>query len=199
MSEHNFRFDIQDFIDHRSSQEFTFDLPASSIGRKSRFKARCRRINMMDRATIGFLPTHLQNEVWTQLRSAANEIRKLQESGAEAKDVNEALANNDKMVRIGSLLMRYAFIEPKIVLNPSEEDLANGVLHVDRIAAEDRVAVMIACNDATSEQAGLFSTFRERPADAVSDRQGGEVVPDATQRPAGDPAPPLPAGAPAAR
>lgn len=186
MAQHDFSFDIQEFIDHRSSQEFIFELPASSIGRKSRFKARCRRINMMDRTSIGYLPSHLQEEVWQRLRKAASEIRDLQERGAEAKNINEALANNDKMVQVGSLLCRYAFIEPKITLDPNEEDLSNGVLHVDRIAAEDRVAFMIACNDATSEQAGLFSTFRGRSTDAMADRQGGEVVPDAAQRPAGD-------------
>lgn len=189
----SFAFDIQDFIDHRAEREFTFPLHASSIGRKSTFDVRCRRLNMMDRAAIGQLPSDLQNEVWTQLKAAAREISTLQEKGGEAKDINEALANNDKMLAVSDLFCKYGWITPRVVLTEREEDTRSGVLWIGRFAPEDRIAYMIGCQDADSEQARHFRTFRREDAgaDAVPDRQGGEVVQRAPERPAGYPAQPL--------
>lgn len=181
-----FRFDIDDFIEHRAEREFTFPLHASSIGRKGVFEVRAHRLNLMDRASLGFLPDHLQNDVWQRLRKAAKDIADLQEKGGQPKDINEALANNDKMLAVANLFCRYAFVEPQVVLDPAEEDVRAGILHVDRIAPEDRIAFMIACTDADSEQARLFATFRREPDDAVPGRQGGEVVSRAPERPAGD-------------
>ena len=181
-----FAFNVSDFLEHRAEREFTFPLHASSIGRKGVFEVRAHRLNLMDRASLGFLPDHLQNDVWQRLRAAARDIQKLQEQGGQPKDINEALANNDKMLAVANLFCRYAFIEPRLVLDVAEEDAERGVLHVDRIAPEDRIAFMIACTDADSEQARLFRTFRREPADDVPARQGGEVVPPAPIRPAGD-------------
>lgn len=188
-----FAFDIQDFIDHRAEREFTFPLHASSIGRKGTFDVRCRRLNMMDRAAIGQLPSDLQNEVWTQLKAAARNIAKLQDDNVEARDINEALANNDKMLAVADLFCKYGWIEPRVVLTEREEDTRAGVLWVGRFAPEDRIAYMIGCQDADSEQARHFRTFRgEGPgADAVPDRQGGEVVQRAPERPAGYPQAPI--------
>ena len=180
----SFTFDIQDFIDHRAEREFTFPLHASSIGRKGVFEVRCRRLNMMDRAAIGQLPSDLQNEVWTQLKAAAREVNAVQERGGEAKDINEALANNEKMLTVADLFCRYGWIEPSVVLTEREEDTARGVLWVGRFAPEDRIAYMIGCQDADSEQARHFRTFRRDRSgdDAVPHRQGGEVVPRAAIR-----------------
>jgi hypothetical protein len=188
-----FAFDIQDFIEHRAEREFTFPLHASSIGRRGTFEVRCRRLNMMDRAAIGQLPSDLQNEVWTQLKAAAREINTLQEKGGEAKDINEALANNDKMLAVADLFCRYGWIEPSVVLTEREEHTAAGTLWIGRFAPEDRIAYMIGCQDADSEQARHFRTFRRSGAgaDAVPHRQGGEVVPGAPERPAGYPAEPV--------
>ena len=189
----DFTFDIQDFIEHRSEREYTFPLHASSIGRKGVFEVRCRRLNMMDRAAIGQLPSDLQNEVWTQLKAAAKEINALQEKGSEAKDINEALANNDKMLAVADLFCKYGWVVPAVVLTEREEDTRAGVLWVGRFAPEDRIAYMIGCQDADSEQARHFRTFRSARAgdDAVPHRQGGEVVSAAPERHPGHSAQPI--------
>lgn len=188
-----FAFDIQDFIDHRAEREFTFPLHASSIGRKGTFDVRCRRLNMMDRAAIGQLPSDLQNEVWTQLKAAARNIAKLQDDNVEARDINEALANNDKMLAVADLFCKYGWIEPRVVLTEREEDTRAGVLWVGRFAPEDRIAYMVGCQDADSEQARHFRTFRREDtgADAVPDVQHREVLGRDAGGHAGDPQPPL--------
>lgn len=192
-----FEFDVEAFIAEQEEGEyFTFPLYASSIGRKTVRKVLCRRLNMMDRASIGYLPAHLQDDVWQQLRKAARKISDLQETGATPKNVHEALANNDAMLRVANLFVRYAFVTPQITLVKDEQDPANGVMHIDWVKPEDRIAFMVACNDATGEEARRFETFRPEPADAVPDREGSEVVPDAAVRPAGNTTPPIQFSAP---
>lgn len=182
----SFRFEIDEFIQHRSEREFTFPLHASSIGRKALFKAKVRRLNLMDRATIGHLPDHLQNDVWKQLRAASREIEQARDAGRDPQNITEALANNDAMLNLANIFCRYGFVEPSLTLNAREEDLASGVLHVDRIAPEDRIAYMWACNDADSEQARYFATFRDEARADVPDRQDGEVLGREALRPVGD-------------
>lgn len=181
-----FTFAIDDFLAHRSEREFTFPLHASSIGRKAIFKARVRRLNLMDRATIGHLPDHLQNDVWKQLRAASREIEQARDAGRDPQSITEALANNDAMLGVANIFCRHGFIEPALTLDAREEDAAAGVLHVDRIAPEDRIAYMIACNDADSEQARYFATFRDEARGDVPARQGGEVLGREAIRPVGD-------------
>lgn len=182
-----FTFEIDEFLEHRNEREFIFPLVASSIGRKKQFQARVRRLQLMDRASIGFLPDHLQNEAWKQLRAANNEIERRQEAGEAPKDINEALANNDAMLQLADLFCQYGFIEPQIVTDVAHEDIPSGKLHAGRFAPEDRVAYLIACNDAHSEQAKLFETFRDQREGAPSGGNDGEVAPVATIGPAGHP------------
>jgi hypothetical protein len=185
------RFDIEAFLEHQTHDTFTFPLHASSIGRKEAFKVTCRRLEVIDRASLSFLPDKLQNKVWTQLRTTQQEISRRQEAGQTPKDINEALANIEDQLKIADILCEYGWIEPKVTRDPAREDLATGVMWVGRFKAADRAAYMIACNDADSEQARLFRILRDEPADDVSDREGGEVVPDAPERPAGHPAAPI--------
>lgn len=171
-----FGFDIDEFLEHRKEQEFTFPLFASSIGRRTTFRVKARRLTLMDRASLGFLPDHLQNDVWRQLKAASREMQKLQDSGAEPGDINEALANNDANLRVANIFCVHGIIEPKFVADKRDERPQDGVLHVEWIAPEDRIAFMIACNDADSEQARHFATFRAESTDDVPRRQGGEVL-----------------------
>lgn len=180
-----FAFEIDDFIQHRSEREFTFPLFASSIGRRTTFRVKARRLSIMDRASLGFLPDHLQNEVWKQLKAASRELQKMQDAGAEPKDIHEALANNDANLRVANIFCIYGIIEPTFVADKRDEDPSQRKLHVEWIAPEDRIAFMIACNDADSEQARHFATFREERTDAVPNRQGGEVLGDTPIRIAG--------------
>jgi hypothetical protein len=192
-----FEFDAEAFIDEQEEGEyFTFPLYASSIGRKTVRRALCRRLNMMDRASIGHLPAHLQDDVWQRLRKAARKIQELQEKGATPKNVHEALANNDAMLRVANLFVRYAFVKPQIVLNPDEHDPANGVLHIDWVKPEDRIAFMVACNDATGEEARRFETFRPESADDVPDVQDGEILESKPERSGGDTGHPIQFSAP---
>lgn len=179
-------FPIDEFLAHQEHDTFTFPLHASSIGRKEIFRVTCRRLEVTDRASLNFLPNKLQNQVWSQLRSTQREIAARQEAGQEPKDINEALANIEDNIRIADLICEYGWIDPKVTRDPAKEDTANGVVWIGRFKGADRIAYLVACNDADSEQARHFRITSERPDDAVSDRQGGEVVPNATVRPAGD-------------
>ena len=184
----SFEFDAEAFVEEQQEGEyFTFTLHASSIGRKTPRKALCRYLSLMDRASLAYLPSHLQDEVWSRLRKAARKIAELQEQGASPQNIHEALANNDKMLEVANTYVRYAFVKPQITLSKAEHDPANGVLHIDWVKPQDRIAFMIACNDPGSEEAQRFETFRPESRDDVSDRQGSEVVPDAPVRVAGHP------------
>lgn len=183
----SFTFEIDDFLEHRNEREFIFPLVASSIGRKKQFQARVRRLQLMDRASIGFLPDHLQNEAWRQLRAANQEIQKRQDAGDDPQDINEALANNDAMLQLADLFCQYGFVEPQIVVDAADENVSAGRLHAGRFAPEDRIAYLIACNDAHSEQAKLFETFRHQREGAPQSGHDGEVAPVATIGPAGHP------------
>jgi hypothetical protein len=87
---------------------------------------------------------------------------------------------------VANILCVYGIVEPRFVLDKAQERTSEGVLHVEWIAAEDRIAYMIACNDADSEQARLFRTFRDEPAHDVPGGQDGEVLGREGIRPAGD-------------
>ena len=192
----SFQFDAEAFVEEqREGEYFTFPLHASSIGRKTPRKALCRHLTLMDRASIGHLPTHLQDEVWSRLRKAARKIAEMQEQGATPQNIHEALANNDKMLEVANTYVRYGFVKPEITLSKAKDDPANGVLYIDWVKPQDRIAFMIACNDPGSEEFRRFERFRSESRDAVSDREGGEVVPDAPERPAGDAPQPVQFGA----
>ena len=171
-----FTFDIDEFLEHRAEREFTFPLYASSIGRRSVFRVKARRLQIMDRAALGFLPSTLQNEVWLQLKAASRDIQRLQDSGAEPKDINEALANNEKQLQMADILCKYGWIEPSVTLEEREHNPAQGVIYIGHIAAEDRIAYLIACNDADSEQARSFRTLREESDAAVPGGESREVL-----------------------
>lgn len=192
-----FEFDVEAFVEEQQGDGyFTFPLYASSIGRKTVRRALCRRLNMMDRASLGYLPDHLQNDVWHQLRKAGRKIEDLQQKGAQPKNIHEALANNDAMLRVANLFVRYAFVKPQITLVREEHDPARGVMYIDWVKPEDRIAFMIACNDATREEARYFETFRPEPDDDVQDREGGEVLETDTERPDRDTGHPIQFSAP---
>lgn len=174
-------FALDEFVEHqerRATTPFLFPLYASSVGRKRVWKALVRRLTIMDRASIGHLPDHLQNFVWSQLKVVQKEQERLRDQGEEPRDINEALANNDQNVRAANIYCHAAFVDPTIVLEPREENLAARTLHIDRIAVDDRIAFLLACNDAASEQGRLFETFRPESGADAPDRG---VVPMAPQ------------------
>lgn len=184
-------FPIDEFLRHQTYDTYTFPLHASSIGRPSPFEVTCRRLEITDRASLGFLPSALQSRVWSQLKTTVKEIQSRENAGQEAKDINEALSNIDDQLKVADILCEYGWIEPKVTRDPAKEDHAGGVVWIGRFKGADRIAYMIGCNNADSEQAKLFRVLRSRPDDAVPGGEGGEVVPDAPQRPAGDPTPPV--------
>jgi len=178
-------FNLDDFIEHQNEREFLFPLHASSVGKKTVWKALVRRLNFMDRASLGVLPSDIQEFVWKSLRDNNKAIQKMQEDGVEARDINQVFANNEATLKSANYYCLAAFIYPKIVLDQRDEDVANGILHVERIKPEDRIAFLFACNDAESAQARLFETFRPGPADDVADRDDREVLGRAPVGPAG--------------
>lgn len=189
-------FPIDEFLAHRQIDTFTFPLHASSVGRGDDvFEVTCRDLQIMDRASLGFLPSKLQDEVWQQLKRTQAEISERQKAGQEPKNINEALANIDDQLRIADLICEYGWLDPKVTRDPAKHDPANGVTWIGNVAASDRIAYMIACNDKDSEQAKYFRSVRDESNGDVPGREGGEVVPDAAQRPAGDPAHPIDFGA----
>lgn len=174
-------FALDEFVEHQERQRtmpYLFPLYASSIGRKKVWKVLARRLTIMDRASIGHLPDHLQNFVWSQMKEVQKEVERRQELGEEAKNIQEALANNDQNIRMANLYCHAAFVDPTIVLNQREENLSERKLFVDRVAAEDRIAFMLGCNDAAGEQGRLFETFRPESGVDAPDR---DVVPVAPQ------------------
>lgn len=179
----DFTFQIDEFIEHQHERTFTFPLYASSVGRKDVFKAVVHRLSLMDRASIGHLPDTLQNEVWLNLKDAQKDIQKMSDEGTEPKDITEALARTDKYARAANLYCEAAFIKPKITVDKRKEDLDNGVMHVERINAEDRIQFMLACNDAESEAARRFVRFREQ---STSDAPVGDTVDVAGRAPVTD-------------
>lgn len=175
-----FRFAIDEFVEHRNEREFIFPLIASSIGRKTRFEARARRLSIMDRASLGFLPQNLQEEVWQRLKTTQKAIE--EHATEDPKSLTEALSNIDGQVEMGNIFVEYGFIEPKIVTKKADEDLSKGILHVDRIDMHDRIDYMVACTDHRSEQATRFETFRHEPEPVVPSGDDGEVPTDSPIR-----------------
>lgn len=166
------------FQERKKTTPYLFPLHASSIGRKTVWKALVRRLTLMDKASLGHLPSHLQNFVWSQLKAIQKDIDRLQEAGQEPKDIQEALANNDQNIRAANLYCHAAFVDPQIVLNQHEENLSERKLHVERIAVEDRLAFIIGCNNANGEQARLFETFRPESRADAPDRGTLPVAPE---------------------
>lgn len=192
MDRYDFSFDIDSFLADSDAEAqgrerlYTFPLHATSIGKPSVQRILCRRLNLMDRASIGHLPSEMQNTVWKQLRQAGRDLQALQQQGANPKDINEAMANNDKMLAVADVMAEHGWVKPRVVRDRTREDREAGVLWIGRFKGEDRIAYMIACGDADSEQARHFRDAPERSDDAVPRGEGGEVVPNAPQRPAGD-------------
>lgn len=182
-------FDIDEFLEHeeqRRENVFTFPLHVSSIGRSKIWKVVARRVSIMDRASLDLLPDTLQDEVWKSLKRMEKEREKLQKAGAEVKSIHQALANNASFLRTADTFVSVAFVDPKIVLDKSQEDPRARVLHIDRVAEEDRIAFLLACQDGDSEEARKFELFRPESESDVPGRDDGAVVEDAPVRPAGD-------------
>lgn len=184
-------FPVDEFLRHQTHDTFTFPLHASSIGRKDVFRVTCRRLDITDRASLAFLPDQLQNKVWSQLRATQREINERQDAGQTAEDINDALANVDDTLRIADILCEYGWVDPKVTRDPAKEDTTAGTLWVGRFKPADRVAYLLGCNDADSEQARHFRVLRDEPNGDVSGREDREVVPDAPERPAGAAAQPI--------
>ena len=85
-----------------------------------------------------------------------------------------------------ALDLRDLYRDPKVTRDPAKEDHAAGVMWVGRFKGADRIAYLIGCNNADSEQAKLFRIARDESGDDVSDREDREVVQDAPERPARD-------------
>jgi len=181
-----FSFPIEEFLEHQENDTFTFPLHASSVGRRGLFRVKCRRLEVTDRASLAFLPEKLQNKVWQNLRSTQREIEKRQQAGMEPKDINEALANIDDQVKLADIICEAGWIEPRVTRDPAKHDPANGVIWIDKFKRADRIAYLIACNNADSEAARHFRVFRDEPHDDVPGGQDREVLERPPLRPVGD-------------
>lgn len=182
-------FDIDEFLEHEEQRRenlFRFPLHVSSIGRSKIWKVVARRINIMDRASLDMLPNHLQDEVWKALRRMDKEREKLQRAGQEPQNIRQALANNESYLRVADTFVSVAFMDPKITLDKAKENPAERTLHIGRIAEEDRIAFLLACQDGDSEEARQFELFRPESEGDVPAGHDGPVVEDAPERPVGD-------------
>lgn len=177
-----FDFAIDHFIEHQESlanRPLKFTLTASSIGRKSPFKATVRRLTMVDRASLGDMPEDAANFVWKRLQKLKGEMDELTDAGATPKDITEQFAQNDKHIQAANLFCVAGFVDPTLVLEPEREDIARRRFHVSRIQVEDRLAFMLACQDADSAFARRFELFRDAPAgDVPADPQGAVLEHD---------------------
>lgn len=185
----NSDFDLDAFLTHQEESKdlpLKFPLHASSVGKRDVWKVLTRRLSMINRAEVAFLPDHLQAFVWEQLKVSQKEIEKARKKNFEPRTMNEALANNENLLKVADLFVMAAFVDPQIVLNKEDEDINQRKLHIDRIQPEDRMAFWIACRDAESEQARLFETFRPEPANDAPRGNDREVLGRQALRSVGD-------------
>ncbi len=185
-------FPIDEFLEHREHDTFTFPLNASSIGRGEPFRVTCRWLQIMDRASLGFLPGKLQNRVWSQLKATQREVEKRQAAGQEPKDITEALANIDDQLKVADILCEYGWLDPKVTRAPEKESRDAGVIYIGRFAAADRIAYLLGCNDTDGEQARHFRVFRNESRDDVPGGEDREDVGQAAERGPGDGSTPVP-------
>lgn len=182
-------FDIDEFLDHadkRRENLFKFPLHVSSLGRSKIWKVVCRRISIMDRASLDMLPNHLQDEIWKALRRMDKEREKMQRAGREPQNIRQALANNESYLRVADTFVSVAFLDPKITLDKSKENPGERTLHIDRIAEEDRIAFLLGCQDGDSEEARQFELFHPESEGTVPAGNNGPVVEDASVGSVGD-------------
>lgn len=181
-------FSLESFVDlqeRKKNKPMTFPLHASSIGHKTVQKALVRRLTLLDDAENGTLPDALQNEALAAVRK----LHRAQEKSSAAGEGSDAVmeqSNRALLIDAANKVVRAGFIDPQIVLDAADEDLANRKMHISRIDREDRISFFVACQDGNSEQARLLG-FREESASDVPGRDNGAVAAVAPVRPAGAP------------
>lgn len=158
---------------------FWFPLETTSIQVGEEIKVNVRRISMMDKAILEILPLNVQNVVWEGLQEYQREVKKAQAAG-DPQSLAEAVRNNSQALKAADAWCIASFIRPRIVRTEDELALYPDAWLLDDIAPEDRVSLMQACTDSSSDAAKLLKTFREEPQADARDNgtvpSGGDVA-----------------------
>lgn len=148
---------------------FEFPLTASSVGKSEQWKARVRRLSLMDRASIDALPSLVQAQIWEGLKVLREETRRRNRDGIDdPESLIEVLANNERVLPAADAFCIASFIDPPLVYRTDELNRFPNAYLVTDIRPEDRVSFFLACSDADSEAAKklkLFRPDRESPID----------------------------------
>lgn len=178
---------LDEFVEHRklaAAMPLLFPLYASSVGRKETWKVLTRRLSLTDRASIDQIPDNLQDFVFQQVRDAGKAQQRIVDEGGEPNDFIDALKRQEGAQRAADIFCMASFVDPEIVLEERQEDLAARKLWIGRIHSEDRFAFFMACTNAETEFAKRFERFRPQ---SVVDVPHREVEPVRSPTPIGDP------------
>lgn len=147
---------------------YEFPLSASSMGKAEVWKARVRRISLMDRGAIDMLHPLVQGQIWEGLKVLREETRRRNRDGIDdPESLLEVLANNERILPAADAFCVASFIDPILVLHPSDLARFPDAYLVTDIAPEDRVAFFLACSDADSEAAKKLKLFRPSGKSAI--------------------------------
>lgn len=142
---------------------FEFPLSASSVGKAEQWKARVRRISLMERGSIDMLHPLVQDQIWEGLKVLKEETRRRNRDGIEdPESLIEVLANNERVLPAANAFAVASFIDPHLVLHERDLDRFPDAYLVTDIAPEDIVAFFLACSDPESEAAKRLKLFRPR-------------------------------------
>lgn len=162
---------LKKFREDRLINGMIFPLNATSVGMEEDEKVhvRVRRISTIDRATLEQLPEDLKVTLYEGIEEFQREMKKAQEQNIEPANLDEMMANNDKIVKASKTFALAAFIHPRLVQTEAEIKGQTDVWTVDDIEAEDLVAIMTICLNADSDQVKKLKLFRpQRALDAAN-------------------------------
>lgn len=148
---------------------YVFPLETTSIEAGETIEANVRRISMVDKAILDILPVDVQQVVWQGLQEYQREAKKAQAAG-DPQSLAEAVRNNVQVLKAADAWCLASFINPRLVRTQDELSLYPDAWLVDDVAAEDRIALMQACTDSSTDAAKMLKTFRpQSKADAGDD------------------------------
>ena len=161
MADSGFRETLNKHLSDQVELGFTLILAAASIGADKPFKARVRRLNMTDKLILE-LPSHLQDVVYAGYREVREAQKKIQNENHDPDTLAEMLQNNTRSLPAANALCVAAFIHPPVVATEEEEKRSNDAdtIWIERLPSEDRINFLIACYDASSDQASRLTMFR---------------------------------------
>lgn len=124
--------------------------------------ARVRLVSLSDRATMGTLPTALQERL-TKIFGKANA-----ETG-KARSFKEFLSGAETTLEMADLLCVIGFLEPKLVLTEADLESNPEAWVVTDLHPDERIAFFQVCNDETAAE--KLQPFHRKPIGDVLDRQ----------------------------